>query len=191
MNKYIVKTIFTKKECVEILKMKTKMVSRLTTTPKFEESFFNGALLDLTEEVILVDSWVHDRLMENMDIGNFANCDGIWPHYKLHTYQVGDELGLHTDGVRGIKRVAVSICLNDDYDGGDPKFLDWNFDMNKYAYQNFDINTVKDNIKVITIKSEVGLMVQYPITTPHGVTKITKGVRKQLVTWFTGEYLNW
>jgi hypothetical protein len=53
------------------------------------------------------------------------------------------------------------------------------------------MNTGKDNAEFITIKPEIGQMIQCPIIIPHGVTKITKGVRKQLVTWYTGEVLNW
>ena len=37
MNNYIVKTIFSKKECDKILEMKTKMVRRQELVPEFEQ----------------------------------------------------------------------------------------------------------------------------------------------------------
>ena len=180
MNNYIVKTIFTKKECDEILRMKTKSVGRITMGSEFESSWINGNQTNYNDTVIEADSWVYDRLMENMDMGSFATCDGMWA-LILKEYNMGDEVGIHFDNVRGVKRISCFVNLNDDYEGGDTKFLDWNF----------DINTGKDNAEFITIKPEIGQMIQCPIIIPHGVTKITKGVRKQLVTWFTGEYLNW
>ena len=62
------------------------------------------------DELIDAESWVCDRLMENMDISDFANCNGLWP-LLLKEYQVDDEIIWHYDDVRGIRRVAVSICF--------------------------------------------------------------------------------
>ena len=95
MNNYIVKTIFSKKECDKILEMKTKMVRRQELVPEFEQkksTFLNNNFkpnILTTEEgsgehidkIIDADSWVYDRLMENMDIGSYATCDGLW---QLH-----------------------------------------------------------------------------------------------------------
>lgn len=194
MNNYTVKTIFSKKECDKILEMKTKMVRRQELVPEFEQkksTFLNNNFkpnILTTEEgsgehidkIIDADSWVYDRLMENMDIGRYATCDGLWPLH-LKEYQVDDEIVWHYDDVRGIRRVAVSICLNEDYEGGFLQFPSWKFDM----------DTGKDNFKIVDVKLKVGQMVQFPLMLLHRIAPITKGVRKQLVTWYTGEVLNW
>ena len=197
MNNYTVKTIFSKKECDKILEMKTKMVRRQELVPEFEQkksTFLNNNFkpnILTTEEgsgehidkIIDVDSWVYDRLMENMDIGSYATCDGLWPLH-LKEYQVDDEIVWHYDDVRGIRRVAVSICLNDEYEGGYFQFPKFG-DKSKY-YMN-----VKDDFEAETLKLKVGQMVQFPVVLLHRITTVTKGVRKQLVTWYTGEVLNW
>ena len=121
--------------------------------------------------------------MENMDIGSYATCDGLWPLH-LKEYQVDDEIVWHYDDVRGIRRVAVSICLNDEYEGGFFQFPKFG-DKSKY-YMN-----VKDDFEAETLKLKVGQMVQFPVVLLHRITPVTKGVRKQLVTWYTGEVLNW
>jgi len=50
---------------------------------------------------------------------------------------------------------------------------------------------VKDDFEAETLKLKVGQMVQFPVVLLHRITPVTKGVRKQLVTWYTGEVLNW
>jgi len=167
MNNYTVKTIFSKKECDKILEMKTKMVRRQELVPEFEQkksTFLNNNFkpnILTTEEgsgehidkIIDADSWVYDRLMENMDIGRYATCDGLWPLH-LKEYQVDDEIVWHYDDVRGIRRVAVSICLNDEYEGGFLQFPKFG-DKSRY-YMN-----VKDDFEAETLKLKVGQMVQF------------------------------
>ena len=193
-NHYIVKTIFTREECDEILRMKTKMVKRQELVSEFDQkksTFLNNNFRSNTltteddsgehmDEIIDADSWVYDRLMENMDIGSYATCDGLWPLH-LKEYEVDDEIGMHFDDVRGIRRVAVSISLNDDYEGGILQFPSWKL----------DVDTGKDNFKIVDVKLKVGQMVQFPLVLLHRITPIIKGVRKQLLTWYTGESLNW
>jgi len=193
-NHYIVKTIFTREECDEILRMKTKMVRRQELVSEFDQkksTFLNNNFRPNTlttedgsgehmDKIIDADSWVYDRLMENMDIGSYATCDGLWPLH-LKEYEVDDEIGMHFDDVRGIRRVAVSISLNDDYEGGILQFPSWKLDM----------DTGKDNFEIVDVRLKVGQIVQFPIILLHRLTPITRGVRKQLVTWYTGEVLNW
>jgi hypothetical protein len=194
MNNYTVKRIFSKKECDKILEMKTKMVRRQELVSEFDQkksTFLNNNFRPNTlttedgsgehmDKIIDADSWVYDRLMENMDIGSYATCDGLWPLH-LKEYEVDDEIGMHFDDVRGIRRVAVSISLNDDYEGGILQFPSWKLDM----------DTGKDNFEIVDVRLKVGQIVQFPIILLHRLTPITRGVRKQLVTWYTGEVLNW
>jgi predicted 2-oxoglutarate/Fe(II)-dependent dioxygenase YbiX len=53
------------------------------------------------------------------------------------------------------------------------------------------MDTGKDNFKIVDVKLKVGQMVQFPLVLLHRLTPIIKGVRKQLLTWYTGEFLNW
>ena len=126
---------------------------------------------------------VYDRLMENKDIGNFATCDeGLWP-LLFKEYQVGDEIGMHFDDAFGVRRVAVSISLNDDYEGGKLQIFDWHY--------GWDGEDERGEAGWVTVEQKIGLMTLMPVLIPHRVTNVTKGVRKQLITWFIGEKLNW
>jgi len=186
MNNYIVKTIFTKKECDKILEMDTSFVNRFYhVNSSFNKTWLNGILRqpedNILDRVINAEDWVYDRLIENKDIGNYATCDGgLWP-LLFKEYQVGDEIGMHFDDAFGVRRVAVSISLNDDYEGGVLQFPSWKLNM----------DTGKDNFKIVDVKLKVGQMVQFPLILLHRLTPITVGVRKQLLTWYTGESLNW
>ena len=53
------------------------------------------------------------------------------------------------------------------------------------------MDTGKDNFEIVDVRLKVGQIVQFPIILLHRLTPITRGVRKQLVTWYTGEVLNW
>ncbi len=185
MDKYIVKTIFTKDECNEILKMDTELIKRKKLSLEFELSYMNGFnKYDVEDVVVKADEWVYDRLNGNMDIGNFANCTGIWP-LILKVYNEGDKVGMHVDDCRGIKRVTCSTNLNDDYGGGELQVFNWNISSKGNFYSQ------DDSYDVETLTPAIGQMVQLPMIVPHRVTEVTFGVRKQLVTWFTGEVLNW
>ena len=221
-NHFIVKTIFTREECDEILRMKTKMVrrqelvsefdqkkstflnnnfrsntliteddsgeqmktksvGRITMGSEFESSWINGNQTNYNDTVIEADSWVYDRLMENMDIGSYATCDGLWPLH-LKEYEVDDEIGMHFDDVRGIRRVAVSISLNDDYEGGELQIFNWHY--------SWDGKDERGESGWITVDQKIGMMTLIPVIIPHRVT-IVKGVRSQLTSWFLGDKLNW
>lgn len=77
-------------------------------------------------------------------------------YYKEHDDDgVGDLTGSH--------KITVSICLNEDYEGGDFTFF-------------------QDSLIYKLTKGDV-LMFPSSFQYPHGVKKITKGTRYQLVTW--------
>tara|TARA_R110002020_G_scaffold221527_2_gene429608 strand:+ start:3928 stop:4488 length:561 start_codon:yes stop_codon:yes gene_type:complete len=87
--------------------------------------------------------------------------------YSLRQMNVGDYYSEHDDdGIgedAGKKRLTVSICLNEEYEGGDFTFFD-----EKEIY-----------------KFKKGDVIVFPSTFmyPHGVRKITSGTRYQLITW--------
>ena len=80
---------------------------------------------------------------------------------------VGDYYAEHDDeGVgqtAGSRRLTVSICLNEDYEGGDFTFF--------------------KETKIYKLKKGDVLVFPSSFMFPHGVQKITKGTRYQLLTW--------
>ena len=182
-HSYTQHQVFTEEECKEILQMKTEMVDRLTMGPKFESNWINGDQLEERDRVVMADTWVYDRLKEYWD-NDFCKCNGQWPlilkEYNsesvfLHHY-------MHTDGVKDIKRVALSISLNDDYEGGELQIFNWHY--------SWDGKDERGESGWITVDQKIGMMTLIPVIIPHRVT-IVKGVRSQLTSWFLGDKLNW
>ena len=77
-------------------------------------------------------------------------------YYKEHD---DDGLGVNT----GSHKITVSICLNDNYEGGEFTFF-------------------QESLSFRLKKGDV-LMFPSSFQYPHGVKKITKGTRYQLVLW--------
>ncbi len=192
MNNYIVKTIFTKKECDKILEMDTSFVNRYYHTKPFNQTWINGVLRpagdNILDEVINAEDWVYDRLKEYWD-NDYAKCNGMWPLIKK-VYSKKNEFidqPLHTDSVKGVKRVAISVQLNDpkEYEGGEFQIFDWGYN-DTGLYEDYT-----NEFGVVEVKRNVGDAIIFPVLIPHGVTPITRGTRKVLITWFLGEKLNW
>ena len=175
--------VFTEKECKEILQMETEMVDRLTMGIPFESSWINGIQSKAEDRVVMADTWVYDRLKEYWD-NDFCKCNGQWP---LVLKEYDSEFTflyhyMHTDGVKDIKRVALSISLNDDYEGGKLQVFDWHY--------GWDGEDEQGEAGWITVEQKIGMMTLIPVIIPHRVTKV-KGVRHQLISWFLGDKLNW
>jgi len=85
--------------------------------------------------------------------------------YNLLRYQEGGFYIQHTDSYRKEQRaVSCSFCLNDNYEGGE------------FAFFN---NTLK-------FKPKKGSVIMFPsnFMFPHEISKITRGTRYSIVTWF-------
>ena len=72
-----------------------------------------------------------------------------------------------------IRKLSFSICLNDEYEGGDFKIC--------------KPHPISDKSKVETFKLKKGEMIVFPSHTWHRVNKVTKGIRKALVGWIVGK----
>ena len=183
-HSYTQHQVFTEEECKEILQMRTEMVDRLTIGIPFESSWINGTQSEATDRVVMADTWVYDRLKEYWD-NDFCKCNGQWPliikRYDVANYGF-DHHCMHTDGIKDIKRVALSISLNDDYEGGELQIFNWNY--------SWDGKDERGESGWITIDQKIGVMTLIPVIIPHRVTKV-KGVRHQLISWFLGDKLNW
>ena len=191
MNNYVETKIFTKKECDMILSMPIKMVREKDVINdlglEFETSWANGVANSnwdqVYQEVLQAEGWVWDRLEKYKNIYS-KHANSFWP-LVIRTYRVGDQLGIHQDGSKEIRRTAISVYLNDDFDGGEFQIFDW--EMN---YSGKEISH-KPTHGIKTFKPEAGVMIQVPLYVPHGVTPVIKGVRKQLLTWTLGDKIKW
>jgi hypothetical protein len=183
-HSYTQHQVFTEEECKKILKMRTRLFSRLTMGIPFESSWINGTQSEARDRVVMADSWVHDRLKVYWE-NDFCKCNGQWPliikKYGIENYGI-DHHYMHTDGVKGVKRVALSISLNDDYEGGEFQIFDWHY--------GWDGEEERGEAGWVTVEQKIGMMTLFPVIIPHRVTKV-KGVRHQLISWFLGDKLNW
>lgn len=93
------------------------------------------------------------------------HSDGIGD--KLSAYNKPDNEFLHNR----VRKLSMSILLNDNYRGGDFQFLFSEQGKRK-------IETVEFN--------KAGSVIVFPSYLEHRVTSITKGIRYSLVVWFVG-----
>lgn len=85
--------------------------------------------------------------------------------YELLRYNVGEGYSQHTDNFYEFPRaVSCSICLSDEYEGGEFTFFDG----------------------TISYKQKTGSILLFPSSFqyPHQVNKVTSGTRYAIITWF-------
>jgi len=102
--------------------------------------------------------------------GQFYNWhqDGTSDRLSMYTKeQVGDNELM----VGNVRKLSMTILLNDDYKGG------------QFQFRSFDKG--KPVVKNPSIKSK-GSIVIFPSSMVHRVTPVTKGVRYPVVVWFLG-----
>jgi len=84
--------------------------------------------------------------------------------YELLRYKTGDFYVQHTDSFKQQPRaISCTLCLNDDYDGGEFSFFD----------------------REIIIKPKKGSILMFPSNYmyPHEVMPVTNGTRYSIITW--------
>ena len=94
-------------------------------------------------------------------------------------YEKGDHYDWHIDthskpyhnGM--IRKLSFTLCLNDEFEGGDFKIC--------------QPHPITDKTIEKTFKLKKGEMIVFPSNTWHKVDKITKGIRKSLVGWVVGK----
>jgi PKHD-type hydroxylase len=127
------------------------------------------------------DQWVYDIIWPYMAKAN--NVAG-WK-YDIHSsedmqiarYKEGDYYSWHRDGKDDpkthdrVRKLSMSLLLNDDYEGGE-------FQFTHYNELKYDVHTPELN--------KTGSIIVFPSDTEHRVKPITKGIRYSLVAWFLG-----
>tara|TARA_B110000858_G_C17477803_1_gene325765 strand:+ start:41 stop:577 length:537 start_codon:yes stop_codon:yes gene_type:complete len=93
-------------------------------------------------------------------------------------YQKGDYYDWHIDSHNKpydngmIRKLSFTLCLNNDYEGGD--------------FSICETHPISKKIKVKSFALKKGEMIIFPSHTWHKVNKVTKGIRKSLVGWIVG-----
>jgi PKHD-type hydroxylase len=100
----------------------------------------------------------------------------LWDHFQYteyHDYESGEykehiDMFLGFDAPTSIltRKMSISIMLNDDYEGGD-------FFM-------------KTGMEKQLIPKQKGRILFFPSFVPHGVSPVTKGIKKSIVIWVNG-----
>jgi Rps23 Pro-64 3,4-dihydroxylase Tpa1-like proline 4-hydroxylase len=86
--------------------------------------------------------------------------------YDLLKYEEDGFYTQHTDSFKEMNRaISCSLCLNDDYDGGEFAFFD----------------------RTLKYKLKKGSVITFPsnFMYPHEILPVTKGTRYSIITWFT------
>jgi len=143
-----------------------------------------------SDVVWLDEKWVRDLVLPymweaNKEAGWDFDIDEI-DRVQLTRYKVGEFYDWHCDGmsdtIAGIKRLggvgegkvrklSMSILLNDNYEGGE------------FQYSDYTEEVVSHNI---IPSKKIGTIVIFPSFKEHRILSVTKGIKYSLVTWFLG-----
>jgi hypothetical protein len=115
-----------------------------------------------------IDVELHQQLLEvvkkySEEFSQFA--PSIDTGYDLLRYETGQFYKQHTDSFLQQQRsISCSICINDDYCGGEFAFFD----------------------REIMVKGEKGSVIVFPsnFMYPHEIMPVTKGTRYSIITWY-------
>jgi len=132
-------------------------------------------------------SWINDKELQTTlsYLVKSANDESNWnfslkefESLQFTIYNEGDHYNWHTDNHvkpyenNTIRKLSFTLCLNDEYEGGDFSICD------PHPKPDLSVTT--------TFKLKKGDMIIFPSHVWHKVDKITKGTRKSLVGWVVG-----
>ena len=171
-----IKNAFTKEQCDHIISLGSNNWERGFTSIDNEQTLKLEALRK--SEIF----WIRDKDITNgvFSIFKAANNKAQWnfnidilEDMQLARYGKGEYYDWHADG-NGVvapqlqpgmvRKISMSILLNDDYEGGEFSIFD---------------GTV--------VEPEVGKLIIHPSFAGHGVSPITKGNRYSCVCWGVGD----
>lgn len=141
------------------------------------------------EVVWIKDQWVYDTIWpymaeaneeagwkynihcsENIQISRYKEGD----FYSWHKDGKGDHLSIYTENnpilQNRVRKLSMSVILNNDYDGGDFQFTNYN----------------KEKCEFETLSGATGSVLVFPSDLEHRVKPVTRGIRYSLVAWFLG-----
>ena len=132
-------------------------------------------------------SWLDDKELQTT-LSHFiqsANRESNWnfslkefESLQYTIYNKGDHYNWHTDNHvkpyknNTIRKLSFTLCLNDEYEGGD--------------FEICDPHPEPDLSKTSTFTFKKGSIIVFPSHVWHRVKPVTKGIRKSLVGWIVG-----
>ena len=137
------------------------------------------------------DKWIYDAIWPYMEEANVASGWGYSIMYaepmQITKYDKDGFYGWHKDGKSDhlskynlpnngymhdkVRKLSMSISLNDDYEGGDLEFA---------FYQRGECTIKKAET------NNIGNTIVFPSYQEHRITPVTKGTKYSLVVWFIG-----
>ena len=131
-------------------------------------------------------SWLNESYKLSTELNHFIYSANKLYNFSIKefeplqytVYNEGDHYDWHIDthskpyknGM--IRKLSFTLCLNDEYEGGDFRIC--------------KPHPISEKTKVETFKLKKGEMIIFPSNTWHKVDKVTKGIRKSLVGWVVG-----
>ena len=100
---------------------------------------------------------------------------GVGQHYNWHN----DTIRANDDGVPSIRKLSMTIVLNDEFEGGEFEIGENQGFIDNLGKYNLQLRTHKFNLKK-------GDMVVFPSNLDHRVNIVTQGQRNVLVAWAWG-----
>ena len=185
----IFKSALSPEECDKIIKYGLSQKLTKATVNSINPSL-RGSVRD-SEIVWLYDPWILDLIMPYVER---ANKETGWnfqfrrpPALQFAKYGKGQFYDWHRDtlplsyalnvqelyGLGGIRKLSVTVNLNDDYEGGG-MFFDNEIEYGKTNAVSNEVGRPKGSICV------------FPSDVWHKVDKVTKGTRYSLVIWLKG-----
>jgi len=166
--------IFSKEECEKIINSPSQLITEDSKEAIEQNKKHHGTYGNYPAKILDDDTWVRNRIETYVGIVNqkYFNTlyNGVQDYIGIKEYNINDDCEWHTDVLNGNRRLGVIIPLSLECEGGDFEFFQG---------------------EVFKVKQEVGVAIVFPIFLYHRVTPITKGKRIALITWTTGEELNW
>ena len=168
------KNVITKEKCEDILKLASKKWKNGGVGAPGVETVYDNKIRK-SDIAFIDEQWLYKDVFE---IVQHTNIQGQWNFdidgvevVQLTRYHKGDYFNWHLDGngvletAEGkVRKLSMTIILNDDYEGGEFEFF----------------------LDDIQIKNEIGTVIVFPSYFCHRVKPVTKGTRYSLVAWFRG-----
>lgn len=156
--------VFSEEECKKIINSDMELITqdhkRANKTGNYPAYYLNE----------VDNTWVRERLEKvlfNINEEEYKfQYQGLIDYIGMKTYNVGDEFGWHTDTLIRTRRLACTIPLSMNCEGGDLEVFVG---------------------KKLTLNQRIGEAIVYPIWIYHRITPILSGKRISLVTWTIGD----
>ena len=133
-------------------------------------------------------SWLDDKKLQTSlsNLITIANEESNWKFslrefepLQYTIYNIGDHYDWHIDSHKKpyenglIRKLSFTLCLNDDFEGGE--------------FSICNPHPISEKTKIYTFDTfKKGTMIVFPSHVWHKVGKVTKGTRKTLVGWVVG-----